>query len=302
MRTLILSDIHGNRFALQKVLDHAYARFRPTEIWCLGDVAGYGPDPFPVWHTLRYEPIPLGGWLAGNHDWGLVNKLKMASLLTINGCDHGLKIQNFRDKAAQVLLDHQRRLSANADMISHFNGLPVMSHVRSGIYLTHGSFLSDTERAVTQYLVTARMQAPELPPDKMVANFQQAADKDEEHVYLAQPVTLPKLLAFGHNHIPGLWRWQEERWQPLELQVQHPLEDMQTTPICLNPGSVGFPRHGSGCPTYAFVDWEGTVDTPPFVTIQQVAYDVNLVRREMQRDPYHLLLDEPGFLVEPRCQ
>jgi predicted phosphodiesterase len=301
MRTLILSDIHGNHDALQKVLDHAYNHFRPTEVWCLGDVVGYGPDPYLVWNTLRHEPIPAGGWLAGNHDWGLVDKLKMASLLTINGFDHGLKIQNFRDKAAEVLLEHQNRLSGNQEVMDHFFKLPVMSQVRSGIYLTHGSFLADTERAVTQYLVTARMQAPEMSPDRMASNLEKAASNDANGVNLNQPIMAPRLFAFGHNHIPGLWRWQQGRWQPLALQECYTLADLEAAPICLNPGSVGFPRNGSGCPTYAFIDWEGTVDALPFVTIQQVAYDTGPVRRKMQAKPYHFLLDEPGFLVEPHC-
>jgi predicted phosphodiesterase len=301
MRTLILSDVHGNQVALQKVLDHAYRLFRPAEVWCLGDVVGYGPDPLPVWNTLRHEPVPPGGWLAGNHDWGLVNKLQIGRLLHINGFDQGLKLQNFRDKAAKVLLEHQNRLSANQEVMTHFLELPAMSHLRSGIYLSHGSFLADVERAITQYLVTARMHSPELSPDKMVVNLEKAANKRSETVYLAQPPALPKLFAFGHNHRPGLWRWQQGRWTPLDLQERHPLNDLQAAPICLNPGSVGFPRGGSGCPTYAFIDWEGDRQTPPFVAIQQVAYDVSAVRRKMERNPYNLLLDEPGFLVDARC-
>jgi predicted phosphodiesterase len=304
MRTLILSDLHGNQAALLSVLNHAYDRFRPTEVWCLGDTVGYGPDPYLVWHTLRHEPIPVGGWLAGNHDWGLIEKLKMASLFSTNEFADVFKLQNFRDKAAQVLLDHLDRLTDNQELMEHLDLLPVMSRLQPGIYLTHGAFMSDVERAVTHYLVTARMLAPELSPEKMAANFQKAAEIFKTDVHTIHPVDIsesPRLFAFGHNHIPGLWRWQENHWQPLNHQEPQRLGDLHKAPICINPGSVGFPRNGLGCPSYALIDWEGDNQVEPFITIQYVTYDVNLVRDKMQAAPYKNLLDEPGFLSDPRC-
>ena len=39
----IISDIHSNLEALQAVLD--IAKQNVTEIYCLGDVVGYGPNP-----------------------------------------------------------------------------------------------------------------------------------------------------------------------------------------------------------------------------------------------------------------
>ena len=40
----ILSDIHSNLEALQAVLDDI-AHFPVEDIYCLGDVIGYGPNP-----------------------------------------------------------------------------------------------------------------------------------------------------------------------------------------------------------------------------------------------------------------
>jgi hypothetical protein len=40
----ILSDIHGNLEALQAVLVDV-ARHRVEDVYCLGDVVGYGPNP-----------------------------------------------------------------------------------------------------------------------------------------------------------------------------------------------------------------------------------------------------------------
>ena len=44
MRVAVISDIHGNRHALEAVLDEIAAA-ECEEIWCLGDLVGYGADP-----------------------------------------------------------------------------------------------------------------------------------------------------------------------------------------------------------------------------------------------------------------
>lgn len=62
MRALVLSDIHANIVALDAVLASAPA---VDEIWHLGDVVGYGPEPDAVVDRLR-ELGALG--VMGNHD------------------------------------------------------------------------------------------------------------------------------------------------------------------------------------------------------------------------------------------
>jgi diadenosine tetraphosphatase ApaH/serine/threonine PP2A family protein phosphatase len=62
MRALVLSDIHANITALDAVLDAAPAT---DEVWVLGDIVGYGPEPDAVVGRLRY----LGAHgVRGNHD------------------------------------------------------------------------------------------------------------------------------------------------------------------------------------------------------------------------------------------
>src|SRR6266851_6134677 len=63
MPYLILSDVHGNREALEAVLDHAQGRY--DQILCLGDLVGYGADPnFAVdWARAHVAAI-----VRGNHD------------------------------------------------------------------------------------------------------------------------------------------------------------------------------------------------------------------------------------------
>lgn len=64
MRYILISDIHGNLESLQAVLDFA-KRLEPYELYCLGDVVGYGADPKACLHLLQDEANLI---LAGNHD------------------------------------------------------------------------------------------------------------------------------------------------------------------------------------------------------------------------------------------
>ena len=303
IRTLILSDLHGNIEALQKVLDHAYDHFAPTEVWCLGDTVGYGPDPVSVWRTLRNEPVPKGGWLAGNHDWGLVGKLNLGGHFQVNGSGALLGIQNFREEAWQVLLHQQVTLESQETLRQHLQRLPVMSQIRPGMYLAHGAFMPSIERAITHYLVTKNMTAPLIPPEKMVKNFQQAILSGTEYIHTHDKKASPQLFAFGHNHIPGLWRWQKDQWLPLDLGKVHPLKDLTTSPICINPGSVGFPRNGLGCPSYVLIDWTGQYlhRDVPSIALQYVSYDASITRAKMSDLPYVTLLQEERFLPDPKC-
>jgi predicted phosphodiesterase len=51
MRYAILADIHANLAALQAVLDDIAKQGKVDEIWCLGDIVGYGPSVLPATTT-----------------------------------------------------------------------------------------------------------------------------------------------------------------------------------------------------------------------------------------------------------
>jgi len=70
MRTLVLSDIHSNLMALEAALEDAGDW---DQLWFLGDLVGYGPDPNECVDRLR-ELAPAVA-LSGNHDWAVLNKL-----------------------------------------------------------------------------------------------------------------------------------------------------------------------------------------------------------------------------------
>jgi diadenosine tetraphosphatase ApaH/serine/threonine PP2A family protein phosphatase len=77
MRYAIFSDIHANLEALEAVLAKIdeIAKEEPIDqIWFLGDLVGYGPDPNECIVTLRERTDVI---IAGNHDWAAVGKIDL---------------------------------------------------------------------------------------------------------------------------------------------------------------------------------------------------------------------------------
>src|SRR5919204_6152075 len=64
MRAAVVSDIHGNLAALEEVLAAIDER-APDELWCLGDLVGYGARPNECCTIVRRRSTTC---LAGNHD------------------------------------------------------------------------------------------------------------------------------------------------------------------------------------------------------------------------------------------
>ena len=72
MRYAIIADIHANLAAFTAVLDDIEGRGGVEEIWCLGDVVGYGPDTHQCIELLRQSKHVC---VAGNHDWAAIGKM-----------------------------------------------------------------------------------------------------------------------------------------------------------------------------------------------------------------------------------
>ena len=77
MRYAVFTDIHANLEALEAVLaqiDEIAAQEPIDQIWFLGDLVGYGPDPNECIVKLRERTDVI---IAGNHDWAAVGKIDL---------------------------------------------------------------------------------------------------------------------------------------------------------------------------------------------------------------------------------
>ncbi len=74
MRIAVLSDIHANLHALEAVLADVDAA-TVDEVWCLGDVVGYGPRPNECCAIVE-ERAAFS--LCGNHDLAALGTLDVS--------------------------------------------------------------------------------------------------------------------------------------------------------------------------------------------------------------------------------
>lgn len=117
MRYVMISDIHGNLEALQAVLSFV-RKLEPFQLYCLGDVVGYGADPQECLHTLQNEANLI---LAGNHDLGVAGVIP---------CD------DFNDIAHEVV-DWTRREMTDEDLEALAN-MPLV-YIDGDYLFTHAS-------------------------------------------------------------------------------------------------------------------------------------------------------------------
>jgi predicted phosphodiesterase len=74
MQIALISDIHGNRQALEAVLADI-ATTDAAETWCLGDLVGYGAEPDACVELVREHAAIC---LAGNHDLAATGALSLS--------------------------------------------------------------------------------------------------------------------------------------------------------------------------------------------------------------------------------
>jgi diadenosine tetraphosphatase ApaH/serine/threonine PP2A family protein phosphatase len=117
VRIAVVSDVHSNLAALEAVLS-AIDAAPPDEIWCLGDVVGYGPRPNECCEIVASRAdICLGG----NHD------------LAVRGT---IDLEEFRGDAAVAAQWTRDLLSEDAR--AFLNRLEPQDE-RDGVSLYHGS-------------------------------------------------------------------------------------------------------------------------------------------------------------------
>ncbi|MBX5450762.1 metallophosphoesterase family protein [Thermogemmatispora sp.] len=105
MRYAVFSDIHANLEALEAVLakiDELSKEKPIDQIWFLGDLVGYGPDPNACISLLRERTDVI---IAGNHDWAAVNKIDLD--------DFSAAARISAEWTAQQLTEEHREFLAN---------------------------------------------------------------------------------------------------------------------------------------------------------------------------------------------
>lgn len=117
MRILLISDVHANLIALDAVIKDA-GNF--DQVWCLGDVVGYGPQPNECIGRLREFDLIC---MAGNHDLAVVGKAGLWDFT--------------RDARDAIFWTRHWLTSENHDWLNTLSEKPLA--MEYGITLVHGS-------------------------------------------------------------------------------------------------------------------------------------------------------------------
>ena len=137
----IISDIHGNRLALEAVLADIAGRRDIEATYCLGDLVGYGPDPNGVVDLIAGAGIPS---LLGNYDDGVGRETGDCGCYYATEEAERLGAASYAFTAAAVTPENKAFLRS----------LPRESHIQVGaamVHLVHGS-----PRKINEYLMSDR--------------------------------------------------------------------------------------------------------------------------------------------------
>jgi putative phosphoesterase len=161
----VITDIHANLPALQATLTRI-DELGITDIYCGGDLVGYGPHPNEVCALIRQRGIPT---IYGNYDYAIARDLEDCGCAYITPHDRELGQQS-----VDWTLAHTDRRSKD-----FMRELPFDLHFTLGdhtVHLVHGS-----PRKVNEYLFE----------DKPASLYERLAAAETDEV-----------LVFGHTHKP----------------------------------------------------------------------------------------------------
>lgn len=182
----IISDIHSNLEALTAVLAEIDRR-GITEIYCLGDVVGYGPNPMECLDLVSQRSKIS---LMGNHDFAVF-----------------FEPFNFNSGAEQACFWTRQRFEDDPDPVRRRNrwkylgALPVRLKV-GNILGVHAS----PRRPVNEYIFPDDIYTN---PGKFVSIFER----------------FDKLCFVGHTHVPGVFLEGPDFYSPDELDGKFELTE-----------------------------------------------------------------------------
>ena len=180
----IISDIHSNLEAFQAVLADIKAQ-GITEVYCLGDVVGYGPNPRECVDLVMQCKLCI----LGNHDQGAMfdpdgfnQPAEKAIFWTRDQLESGPDARSLREKRWEFLAERPR------------------SHRENGYLFVHGS----ARNPLNEYV---------FPED--VYN-----QRKMERIF----ALVERYCFQGHTHVPGIFTENMQFLSPEEVEYAYKLD------------------------------------------------------------------------------
>ncbi|NBS88396.1 hypothetical protein EBS67_00020 [bacterium] len=290
-RALIVSDIHSNAHALRAVIDDATKALKGRknfhasglpfhEIWCVGDLVGYGPEPNEVIDMLRKfqkEGIAVHA-VKGNHDTAV------AGITNARDHMHTAAAQCAEHNASIITPENQRWLASLPDTAQvgpKIENPAGLTGSRSMFTLAHGT--------------------PDSPQGTYADSYESALygldhlDADHEHT----PYT-PHVIV-GHTHDPRAFQFDPDHivehpaedgsfpflgpaandYSLLHNDKLHILNNQGNGRFVINPGSVGQPRDHDPRASYGIAE---VTASGIRIMHRRTPYDVPSVQKKMKAE------------------
>ncbi len=119
MRYAIFTDIHANLEALEAVLARIdeLAKEKPIDqLWFLGDLVGYGPNPNECITKVRERTDVI---IAGNHDWAAVGKIDLEDFSTAARISAEWTAEQLTEEHRTFLINLPERLEIDECTLVH---------------------------------------------------------------------------------------------------------------------------------------------------------------------------------------
>ena len=212
MRYAIFTDIHANIEALEAVLAKIdeIAEEKPiNQIWFLGDLVGYGPNPNECIKTLRERTDVI---IAGNHDWAAVGKIDLEDFSTAARISAEWTAEQLTEEHRTFLVNLPERIEIDECTLVHGSPYgPLWEYLTSEVlaersfqyFTSRFCFVGHTHVPIIFQQPDSIANAPTLPlmelPKNGLSQNGESTDEeqsgDEAELVLIQPNLLPTKVA-----------------------------------------------------------------------------------------------------------
>jgi len=212
MRYAIFTDIHANIEALEAVLAKIdeIAEEKPIDqIWFLGDLVGYGPNPNECIKTLRERTDVI---IAGNHDWAAVGKIDLEDFSTAARISAEWTAEQLTEEHRTFLVNLPERIEIDECTLVHGSPYgPLWEYLTSEVlaersfqyFTSRFCFVGHTHVPIIFQQPDSIANAPTLPlmelPKNGLSQNGESSDEeqsgDEAELVLIQPNLLPTKVA-----------------------------------------------------------------------------------------------------------
>jgi diadenosine tetraphosphatase ApaH/serine/threonine PP2A family protein phosphatase len=189
MRYAVFTDVHANLEALEAVLAEidTLSKEEPIDqIWFLGDLVGYGPNPNECITMLRKRTDVI---IAGNHDWAAVGKIDLEDFSSAARVSAEWTAQQLTEKHRAFLEQLPERLEIDDCTLVHGSPYgPLWEYLTSEAlaersfqhFSSHLCFVGHTHVPVIFQQPDSIANAPTLPLEGTEHNGQIHTSNDTE--------------------------------------------------------------------------------------------------------------------------